>query len=69
MTAKNGHPVVFDTTHSVQQPFGQGESSVVQTEFVKYLEKAVVDVSVACVFIETYQDPNNALSMVKIWYH
>ena len=60
--AKNGYPVVFDATHSVQQPGGQGESSGGQREFVEYLARAAVAVGVAGVFIETHQDPDNAPS-------
>src|SRR6056300_1627743 len=60
--AKNGYPVIFDATHSVQQPGGQGESSGGQREFVEYLARAAVAVGVAGVFIETHQDPNNAPS-------
>ena len=60
--AKNGYPVVFDGTHSVQQPGGLGEKSGGQREFVEYLARAAVAVSVAGVFIETHQDPDNAPS-------
>ena len=60
--AKNGYPVIFDATHSVQQPGGQGESSGGQREFVEYLSRAAVAVGVAGVFIETHQDPDNAPS-------
>ena len=60
--AKNGYPVIFDATHSVQQPGGQGDSSGGQREFVKYLARAAVAVGVAGVFIETHQDPDNAPS-------
>ncbi len=60
--AKNGYPVIFDATHSVQQPGGQGESSGGQREFVQYLARAAVAVGVAGVFIETHQDPDNAPS-------
>ena len=49
--AKNGYPVIFDATHSVQQPGGQGESSGGQREFVEYLARAAVAVGVAGVFI------------------
>ena len=59
---KNGYPVIFDATHSVQQPGGQGESSGGQREFVEYLSRAAVAVGVAGVFIETHQDPDNAPS-------
>ena len=57
-----GYPVIFDATHSVQQPGGQGESSGGQREFVEYLARAAVAVGVAGVFIETHQDPDNAPS-------
>ena len=60
--AKNGYPVIFDATHSVQQPGGQGEASGGQREFVEYLARAAVAVGVAGVFIETHQDPDNAPS-------
>ena len=60
--AKNGYPVVFDSTHSVQQPGGLGEKSGGQREFVEYLTRAAVAVGVAAVFIETHQDPDNAPS-------
>jgi len=60
--AKNGYPVIFDATHSVQQPGGMGEKSGGQREFVKYLARAAVAVGVAGVFIETHQDPDNAPS-------
>ena len=55
-------PVVFDATHSVQQPGGLGETSGGQREFVEYLARAAVAVGVAGVFIETHQDPDNAPS-------
>jgi 2-dehydro-3-deoxyphosphooctonate aldolase (KDO 8-P synthase) len=57
-----GHPVIFDATHSVQQPGGQGASSGGQREFVAVLARAAVSVGVAGVFIETHQDPDNAPS-------
>ena len=60
--AKNGYPVVFDGTHSVQQPGGLGEKSGGQREFVEYLTRAAVAVGVAAVFLETHQDPDNAPS-------
>ena len=60
--AKNGFPVIFDATHSVQQPGGQGDKSGGQREFVEHLSRAAVAVGVAGVFIETHQDPNNAPS-------
>ena len=60
--AKNGYPVIFDATHSVQQPGGQGESSGGQREFVEYLSRAAIAVGIAGIFIETHQDPDNAPS-------
>ena len=60
--AKNDYPVIFDATHSVQQPGGLGETSGGQREFVEYLARAAVAVGVAGVFIETHQDPDNAPS-------
>jgi len=60
--SKLGYPVIFDATHSVQQPGGLGEKSGGQREFVEYLSRAAVAVGVAGVFIETHQDPDNAPS-------
>ena len=60
--AKNGYPVIFDATHSVQQPGGQGESSGGQREFVEHLSRAAIAVGVAGIFMETHQDPDNAPS-------
>ena len=60
--AKNGYPVVFDATHSVQQPGGMGDKSGGQREFVEYLSRAAIAVGVAAVFIETHPDPDNAPS-------
>ena len=60
--AKDGYPVVFDATHSVQQPGGMGDKSGGQREFVEYLSRAAVAVGVAAVFMETHQDPDNAPS-------
>ena len=60
--AKNGYPVIFDATHSVQQPGGMGDKSGGQREFVEYLARAAVAVGVAGVFIETHPDPDNAPS-------
>jgi 2-dehydro-3-deoxyphosphooctonate aldolase (KDO 8-P synthase) len=57
-----GAPVIFDATHSVQQPGGQGTSSGGQREFVPVLARAAVAVGVAGVFIETHQDPDKAPS-------
>ena len=60
--AKNGYPVIFDATHSVQQPGGQGDASGGQREFVEHLSRAAVAVGVAGIFMETHQDPDNAPS-------
>ena len=60
--AKNGYPVIFDATHSVQQPGGLGEKSGGQREFVEHLARAAAAVGVAGMFIETHQDPDNAPS-------
>jgi 2-dehydro-3-deoxyphosphooctonate aldolase (KDO 8-P synthase) len=60
--AATGAPVIFDATHSVQQPGGQGASSGGQREFVAVLARAAVAVGVAGVFIETHQDPDKAPS-------
>ena len=60
--AKFGAPVVFDATHSVQQPGGQGTSTGGDREMVPYLARAAVAVGVAAVFMETHQDPDNAPS-------
>ena len=60
--AATGAPVVFDATHSVQQPGGQGKTSGGQREFVPVLARAAVAVGVAAVFIETHQDPASAPS-------
>ena len=60
--SKNGYPVIFDATHSVQQPGGMGEKSGGEREFVEYLARAAVAVGVAGVFIETHQAPDNAPS-------
>jgi len=60
--AKNGYPVVFDGTHSVQQPGGMGDKSGGQREFVEYLSRAAVAVGIAAIFLETHQDPDNAPS-------
>ncbi|MCH8997483.1 MAG: 3-deoxy-8-phosphooctulonate synthase [Proteobacteria bacterium] len=62
MAAETGCPVVFDATHSVQQPGGQGTTSGGQREFVPVLARAAVAVGVAAVFMETHQDPDNAPS-------
>jgi len=60
--AQTGAPVIFDATHSVQQPGGQGTSSGGQREFVPVLARAAVAVGVAGVFIETHPDPDRAPS-------
>jgi len=60
--AAMGAPVVFDATHSVQQPGGQGGSSGGQREFEETLARAAVAVGVAGVFVETHEDPDNAPS-------
>jgi 2-dehydro-3-deoxyphosphooctonate aldolase (KDO 8-P synthase) len=60
--ASFGAPVIFDATHSVQQPGGQGASSGGQREFVSVLARAAVAVGVAGVFIEAHPDPDNAPS-------
>ncbi|MCV6577033.1 MAG: 3-deoxy-8-phosphooctulonate synthase [Cohaesibacter sp.] len=58
--SQTGAPVIFDATHSVQQPGGQGSSSGGQREFIGTLSRAAVAVGVAGVFLETHQDPDNA---------
>jgi 2-dehydro-3-deoxyphosphooctonate aldolase (KDO 8-P synthase) len=60
--AETGYPVVFDATHSVQQPGGQGTTSGGQREFVPILARAAVAIGVAAVFMETHQDPDKAPS-------
>jgi 2-dehydro-3-deoxyphosphooctonate aldolase (KDO 8-P synthase) len=60
--AATGLPVVFDATHSVQQPGGAGDKSSGQREFVRTLARAAVAVGVAAVFVETHEDPDNAPS-------
>ncbi len=60
--AETGCPVVFDATHSVQQPGGQGTASGGERRFVPVLARAAVAVGVAAVFIETHQDPDRAPS-------
>ena len=62
MARETGAPVVFDATHSVQQPGGQGTSSGGQREFVPVLARAAVAVGVAGVFVETHPDPDRAPS-------
>ena len=60
--SKLGYPIVFDATHSVQQPGGLGNKSGGEREFVSHLSRAAVAVGGAAVFIETHQDPDNAPS-------
>ncbi len=60
--AQTGYPVVFDATHSVQQPGGQGATTGGQREFVPVLARAAIAVGVAAVFMETHQDPDHAPS-------
>ncbi len=60
--AETGYPVVFDATHSVQQPGGRGTSSGGERRFVSALARAAVAVGCAAVFIETHEDPDNAPS-------
>lgn len=62
MAQSTGFPVIFDATHSVQQPGGKGDRSGGQREFVPVLARAAVAAGVAGVFIETHQDPDNAPS-------
>ena len=60
--SKFGFPIVYDATHSVQQPGGMGEKSGGQREFVPYLSRAAIAVGVGAIFIETHEDPDNAPS-------
>jgi len=60
--AKFGAPVVFDATHSVQQPGGQGETSGGERDMVPYLARAAAAVGVAAIFMEVHQDPDKAPS-------
>ncbi len=60
--AQTGYPVIFDATHSVQQPGGQGTTSGGQREFAPVLARAACAVGVSALFIETHQDPDNAPS-------
>lgn len=62
MAAQTGCPVVFDATHSVQQPGGQGNTSGGQREFAPVLARAAMAIGIAGVFIETHEDPDNAPS-------
>lgn len=68
--AESGYPVIYDATHSVQQPGGQGTKSGGDREMAKVLARAAIAVGVAGVFMETHQDPDNAPSdgpnMIKI---
>jgi 2-dehydro-3-deoxyphosphooctonate aldolase (KDO 8-P synthase) len=68
--AQAGHPVIFDATHSVQQPGGQGNTSGGERKFAPVLARAAVAVGVAGVFMETHDNPDNAPSdgpnMIKI---
>ena len=67
--AQTGYPIVFDATHSVQQPGGMGDKSGGERKFVSHLSRAAVAVGIAAVFIETHQDPDNApsdLSLIHI---
>ncbi len=57
-----GFPIVFDATHSVQQPGGMGEKSGGQREFVPHLARAAIAVGIGALFIETHEDPDNAPS-------
>ena len=59
---ETGYPVVFDATHSVQQPGGQGETSGGERKYVPVLAKAAVAIGIAALFIETHDDPDNAWS-------
>ena len=59
---KLGYPVIFDATHSVQQPGGKGTASSGQREFVEPLSKAAVAIGVAAIFIETHENPDRAPS-------
>tara|TARA_B100000886_G_scaffold338050_1_gene300064 strand:+ start:2321 stop:3142 length:822 start_codon:yes stop_codon:yes gene_type:complete len=60
--SKFGFPIVFDATHSVQQPGGMGEKSGGQREFVPHLARAAIAVGVSAIFMETHEDPDNAPS-------
>lgn len=68
--AEMGYPVVFDATHSVQQPGGKGSSTGGQREFVPVLARSAISIGVGAVFMETHQDPDKAPSdgpnMVKL---
>src|SRR5262249_48127926 len=60
--SETGAPVIFDATHSVQQPGGQGTSSGGERQFVPVLARAATAVGIAGIFIETHQDPDKAPS-------
>ena len=60
--SKFGFPIVFDATHSVQQPGGMGDKSGGQREFVPHLARAAIAVGVGAIFIETHEDPDSAPS-------
>jgi 2-dehydro-3-deoxyphosphooctonate aldolase (KDO 8-P synthase) len=60
--ASLGAPVVFDATHSVQQPGGQGGSTGGDRRFVETLARAAIAVGIAGLFVETHEDPDNAPS-------
>ena len=60
--SKFGFPIVFDATHSVQQPGGMGEKSGGQREFIPHLSRAAIAVGVGAIFLETHEDPDNAPS-------
>lgn len=62
MAAETGCPIVFDATHSVQQPGGRGTTSGGQREFVPVLARSAAAVGVAAIFMETHRDPDNAPS-------
>ena len=59
---KNGYPVIFDGTHSVQKPGGNGISTSGNREYIPYLTKAAVAAGADGIFLETHFDPDNALS-------
>lgn len=60
--AQTGYPIVFDATHSIQEPGGLGNASGGQREFVRTMARAAVAVGVACLFVETHPDPDQAPS-------
>ena len=62
MARETGAPVVFDATHSVQQPGGQGTTSGGQREFIPTLARAAVSTGIAAIFLETHPDPEHAPS-------